>query len=289
MKIFDPDLLRTLVAFADTGTLARAAKIIGRTPSAVTAQMQRLEDLAGVPLLVAVGRRRSLTEAGERLVGHARGILAANRDAWLNISGAEADGRVGLGLTQDFADTELPSILNQFARTHPRVRIDLRIGRTAELSEDLSAGRIDVLVAMRQSVEPDEVAVIREPMLWLAAPDGLVRASSGDLPLAVLDPPCSFRDAALKTLDADARPFRIAATSPSLAGIAAAVRAGIAVTARTARWISPGIAIASADLALPPLPQAEFSVRVREGSASTAHRLADVLVNDLRFEKSVRQ
>jgi DNA-binding transcriptional LysR family regulator len=137
MKHFDPDLLRTLVAFADAGSLARAAASVGRTPSAVTAQMQRLEDSVGVALLEASGRGRTLTEAGDRLVSHARRILAANNEAWLSITGAAADGRIGLGVTQDFADTDLPGLLNLFARSHPRIRIDLRVGRSSELAEQL--------------------------------------------------------------------------------------------------------------------------------------------------------
>ena len=102
MKHFGTDLLETLVAFADAGTLARTAEIVGRTPSAVTAQMQRLGEIADVPLLEAVGRRRVLTDAGERLVGHARRILAAEQEALLSLAGAAADGNAGLGLTQDF-------------------------------------------------------------------------------------------------------------------------------------------------------------------------------------------
>ncbi len=283
MKNFDPALLETLVAFAETGTLVQAANIVRRTPSAITAQMQRLEEQTGVPLFVAAGRNRILTDAGERLVGHARGILAANREAWLGISGAAADGHIGLGMTQDFVDSGLPSTLNQFARTHPRVRIDLRIGRTVELAEDLSAKRIDVLIAMRRTVEQDEVAVIREKMLWLSASDGLVNSPSNELPVGVLDPPCGFREAALKALGAEQRAYRIAATSPSLSGISAAVRAGIAVTVRTSRWIDKSIKVAPKELGLPDLPEAEFSVRVREGSEAAAYLLADVLTDNLQL------
>jgi DNA-binding transcriptional LysR family regulator len=283
MRQFDPDLLQTLVAFADAGTLARAADIVGRTPSAVTAQVQRLEAMAGVPLLEAAGRRRVLTAAGERLVGHARRILAANREAWLSVSGAEADGRVGLGMTQDFADTDLPAILREFAGTHPRLRIDLRVGRTVELSADLSARRIDVLAAMRGAVEPDEVAVIRQPMRWLSATGGLVGRSGDEIPLAVLDPPCGFRDAALKALDAARLPYRIAATSPSLSGIMAAVLGGVAVSVRTPRSLVNGIAVAPRKMALPRLPDAEFSIRVRADSGDVAQRLAAVLAQRLRL------
>ena len=125
---------------------------------------------------------------------------------------------------------------------------------------------------------------MREPMQWLSAVDGLVGWSNGELPVAVLDPPCSFRDATFKALDADGRPYRIAATSPSLSGISAAVRAGIAVTVRTSRWISTGIALAPKALALPRLPKAEFSIRVREDSEEAAGRLAAVLASGLRLK-----
>ena len=104
METIDPDLLRTFLAFVDSGSLARASSVVGRSPSAVTAQMQRLEEVIGEPLLVRQGRGRELTAAGEDLVGHARRILAAHRDAWLSLKGARAEGRVSIGTTQDFAE-----------------------------------------------------------------------------------------------------------------------------------------------------------------------------------------
>jgi DNA-binding transcriptional LysR family regulator len=283
MKHFDPDLLRTLVAFADAGSLARAATSVGRTPSAVTAQMQRLEESVGVSLIEPAGRGRALTDAGERLVGHARRILAANNEAWLSITGAAADGRVAVGVTQDFVDADLPALLNLFARSHPRVRIDLRVGRSAELAEQLKDGHVDLLVSMRQAAAPDELAVIVEPMCWLMARDGLV-GPSDELPLALLDPPCGFRDAALRALEKLGKPYRLAATSPSLSGLRAAVRAGIAVTTRTARWMGPDIVEAPAHLRLPKLPKAEFSIRVRQGSDQPTLRLANVLAEGLKAQ-----
>jgi DNA-binding transcriptional LysR family regulator len=245
--------------------------------------MQRLEESVGVPLIEAAGRGRALTDAGERLVGHARRILAANNEAWLSITGAAADGRVAVGVTQDFADTDLPALLNLFARSHPRVRIDLRVGRSSELVEQLKEGRVDVLISMRQAATPDELAFIVEPMCWLMARDGLV-GPSDEIPLAVLDPPCGFRDAALQALEKLGKPYRLAATSHSLSGLRAAVRAGIAVTARTARWTGPDIVEAPPHLRLPRLPKAEFSIRVRQGSDEATLRLANVLAEGLKAE-----
>ncbi len=280
MDTLDPDLLRTFLAFVDGGSLARAAAIVGRSASAVTAQMQRLEEIVGAPLLAPAGRGRALTPAGEDLVGHARRILAVHREAWLSLKGARADGQVTLGATQDFAERTLPELLRPFARSHSRVRLDLRIGRTRELTQAFEEGAIDIVIAMRGAAEPGEIGVIREPMLWLGNAAGLV-AETGELPLALLDPPCGFRSAAIAALDAAGRPYRIAATSASLSGLRAAVRAGIAVTVRTARWLEEGIGDVGRRYALPELGMAEFSVRCRADGGAAARDLAALIADGL--------
>lgn len=277
MKDLDPALLRTLVTFADTGTLDRTARIVGRTPSAVTAQVQRLEATVGAPLLRALGRRRVLTPAGEHLVAHARRILAAHEDAWLCVRGITVEGHVGLGVTQDMADQVLPSVLNRFARSHPRVRLDVRVAMTADLMDAFQARRIDVLAGLLRDMDAGDVVVHRDPMRWLCADGGLVTASHQDVPVALLDPPCGFRDVALTALEAAGRPYRIAAVSQSLSGLWAVVRAGVAVTVRTIRWAGPGINVTQPGLGLPDLPSAAFSVRVRDDASAAARHLADLL------------
>lgn len=280
MDIFDPELLRTFLSFVDGGSLARAAKIVHRSPSAVTAQMQRLEELVGEPLLVAAGRGRALTPAGEELVGHARRILAAHREAWLSLKGARADGRVSIGATQDFADSVLPELIGAFARTHPRVRLELRIGRSGELSSAFEAGGVDVAITLRAGEMAHEVGVVREPMDWMCASGGLVVAGQ-ELPLALLDPPCGFRSAAIAALEQAGRPYRIAATSSSLAGLRAAVRGGVAVTLRTARWMGPGVGVAPDALGLPEAGEAAFSIRLRADADKPAADLARLVCEGL--------
>jgi DNA-binding transcriptional LysR family regulator len=285
MKVIDPELLRTFLAFADTGSLARAAAIVGRSASAVTAQMQRLEEIVGEPLLSAAGRGRVLSPTGEQLVSHARKILAAHREAWLGLKGTRADGHVSIGATQDFADSMLPNLLRDFARTHARVRLDLRVGRTIELAKAFEEGVIDILLAMRLVPAADEVGLLREPMLWLSASEGLA-TTHVELPVAFLDPPCGFRHAAMAALDAAGRSYRIAATSPSLSGLRAAVRGGIAVTVRTARFLNAGIVTAPDAYGLPDLPEAEFSIRLRADAAGPAGDLAQLLGDVLDAPRS---
>ena len=210
------------------------------------------------------------------MVGHARRILAAHDEAWQDISGSVSESRIRIGMTQDFADSDLPTHLNTFARLHSRVRIDLRVGKSSELVNDFSAGRIDLLLVMRLKTELDEIVAIKEPMIWLCVRNGLF-SEKDEIPLALLDPPCTFRDAAVSALETGGRPYRFAATSSSLSGVRAAVHAGLAITVRTARWVGNEIDHAPGYLKLPPLPDAEFCVRVKHDASEATFHLADVI------------
>ena len=77
----DLDLLRTFLAFADTGSFTMAADRVGRTQSAVSMQMKRLEEACGRALFEKAGRINRLTADGEVLVGYARRMLALNEEA----------------------------------------------------------------------------------------------------------------------------------------------------------------------------------------------------------------
>lgn len=282
MNLIDPDLLRTLVTFAETGSLARTARVVGRSPSAVTAQVQRLEEVVGEQLLKPDGRRRVLTVAGEEFVVHARRVLDAHRDAWLSLAGARAHGRIAIGVTQDFADSSLPALLERFGRTHPRVRMELRVGRSVELTKSFDDGALDILIAVRGEPHPMGIAVLSEPMIWVGSARGVLGMGMGtgigdEVPLALLDAPCAFRTAALAALDAEGRAYRIAATSGSLSGLRAAVAAGLAITARTPRWLGDALVNVGKAGVLPPLPEVKFTLALRRNSESPATDLAGLL------------
>lgn len=277
----EPDLLRTFVAFAESGSLARAAAAVGRTPSAVTAQVKRLEEAVGSPLLAPAGRGRVLTDTGLELLSIAREILDTQRRALLRLKGQRNAGQVSLAATQDFAESGLPPLLRLFASTHPRVKLAVRIGRTIEINEALAAGQVDVAIVMRGEPSPLEIGLVPEPTIWLAATDGLSIPPSDELPLALLDPPCGFRTAALAGLDKAGRTYRVAATSQSLAGLRAAVLAGFAVTLRTARWLGPGVSLAPASLNLPQTDTITFSIRLNVDATAPARDLAELLAAEL--------
>lgn len=284
MDYLEPDLLRTFLAIADTGSLARAATIVGRSASAVTAQMQRLEQDVGDLLLAPAGRGRVLTRVGEELVGHARHILAAHRQALLSLRGARAAGHLSIGVTQDFSESGLPDALRLFANSHPHVRLGVRVGRSLELSQAFDAGEADIALTMRMDANSKDHAVISEPMVWFGPSAGLVNKAEA-LPLALLDPPCGFRSAVLMALEEQDRPYSIMATSQSLSGLKTAVSAGLALTARTARWRGNNIGAADAALDLPALPEAVFSLRLKAGATPAARELADLLAETLTLSR----
>ncbi len=281
MTLFDPELLRTFIAVVDGGSLARASEIVGRSPSAVTAQMQRLQEAIGEPLLEPQGRGRSLTRAGQELVVHARRVLAAHREAWLAVKAAAHDGPLRLAATQDFTGSLLPDLLRTYARAAPRVTLELRIGRTGELTDQFERGEVDILLVMRQRPSADEIAVLRDDLIWLSSASGLAIPDK-PLPLAVLDAPCNFRQTAVAALEASGTPYRIGATSASLEGLLTAVRAGLAVTLRTARALGAGLVEAPVALRLPPAGACEFSLRLRSGAGRAAADLGAVLSEGLQ-------
>ena len=170
---FDLDFLRSFVAGVELGNFAKAAGRLGRSTSAVSAQMRKLESQAGIPLLRKAGRGLELTEAGELLLGYARRLLDLNDEAVSAIGEAVAEGSVRIGMQQDFAETVLPDVLGRFARAHRRVRIDAVVARNAELLADVAAGRLDFALAWRgegaSSVHAETVADV--PLCWVGPRD----------------------------------------------------------------------------------------------------------------------
>ena len=141
---FDIAFLRSYVAGIDLGSFARAADKVGRSTSAVSAQLKKLEEQAGMPLFRKDGRGLALTPAGEVLLGYARRLLELNDEAAVALRGAELEGWIRLGLQEDFGEALLPDVLGRFARAHPKVRIEAHVARNTALMEGLAMGQLDL-------------------------------------------------------------------------------------------------------------------------------------------------
>ncbi|WP_266156523.1 LysR substrate-binding domain-containing protein [Dyella silvatica] len=234
---FDLDVLRSFALGMELGSFAKAADRLGRSTSAVSAQLKKLEEQAGTPILRRLGRGMALTEAGEIMLTYARRLLELNDEAAAAIHGGELEGWIRLGMQEDFGEVLLPEVLGRFARAHPKVRIEARIARNTELLDRVSSGRLDLALAWDAGHGLPQVQHLGEvAMCWIgpAQSAGQWQRDSGEpLPLVTLEAPCILRTAAIDALDRAGIPWRIAFTSASLAGIWAAVAAGLGVALRT--------------------------------------------------------
>jgi DNA-binding transcriptional LysR family regulator len=286
----DMDVLRTFVTGFELGSFARAADRLGRSQSAVSTQLRKLEDQVGSPLVQKSGRGLALTTAGESLLSYAKRLLELNDEAVASVRGAEIEGWARLGLPQDFAESWLPPVLSRFAQAHPRVRVEVQVDRSLPLAEKILKGELDIAVLWGSDVKAphaERIADVR--MAWIGRPDwpGLQALGTEPLPLAAFAPPCVFRSAAVDALDNAGVPWRLVFTTPSLSGLWAAAEGGLGITARTTVGMPKTLAALDASaVGLPELPAVPLTlVRSEAEPAASVARLKDILVETI--EESV--
>jgi len=238
----DMDLLRTFVAGHELGSLGKAADRVGRSPSAVSLQLQKLERHLGRELLRKAGRGVELTDAGELFLGYARRLLDLNDETVGVMRGDVVQGQVRIGLPQDISESWLPGILSRFSRIYPDIKLEVQIERAAFLRKALEAGKLDIglvwALDKADRAAGEEVASL--PIRWIRSRT-FDSAKTSPLPLVVFENPCIFRTRATEALEAAGIPWRVVFTSPSLSGLWAAVEAGLGVTVRTSVGLPGGI------------------------------------------------
>nr|WP_277403569.1 LysR substrate-binding domain-containing protein [Achromobacter insuavis] len=288
---FDLDVLRSFVAGVELGSFGRAADRLGRSTSAVSAQLKKLEEQAGVPLLRKAGRGLTLTDAGETMLAYARRLLELNDQASVAVRGTRLQGRVRLGLQEDFGEILLPHVLGQFARAHPQVRIEARVARNAELLERVAAGELDLALAWdHDAARPHGVRLAELPLCWIGPavtdPAGAApaRDADGALPLVAFEAPCLFRSRATDALDRAGIAWTAAFISPSLAGLWAAASAGLGLMVRTPLGLPAGLRVlAPGEQGLPSLPPLSLSLYHAQGRPGpVAAALADIVQRGVR-------
>lgn len=282
MRNLDLDVLRSFVTGLDLGSFAKAAGRLGRSTSAISAQLKKLEEQIGSPVLQKSGRGLRLTPAGEVLLSYARRLLELNDTALLAVRGTQLNGQVRIGFQEDFGAGILTDVLGQFAKTHPSVSIEARIARNLELETAIQLDQLDLALAWQTTHMAQHPVLGRLPLYWLGDPT-LVETclqQRQPIPLVAFEAPCLMRNLAIDALDQAGLSWRIAFTSTSLNGIWSAVQAGLGVTVRS-------LAGKPAELAriarLPSLPDLGVCLlRSRPESNPALERLADIVQMRIR-------
>lgn len=278
----DLDTLRTLIVAHDRGGLTQAAEHLGRTPSAISLQMKRLQEDLGMPIFRKRGRGLALTESGEVALSYARRLLALNDELLDTMQGANLAGHIRVGCPQDFASI-LPSVLSHFASLYPRMQIELHIDGNAALVHAIDKARIDLAVVIGHEDHASAQTVGQLDIVWIAS-SGFRPPDKQPLPLAMLGPQCAFRRRAVEHLEAASIPYRISANSPSLNGLSAALLGGLGVTARTALDLPEGLESAESLHGLPALGSLPVTLhRYARSNGVAADRMASLLIKALEF------
>lgn len=253
----DLDLLRTFVAVADLNTFAAAAAAVCRTQSAVSQQMQRLEQLVGKELFARHGRNKLLTEHGIQLLGYARKILRFNDEACMSLMFSNLQGVLTLGASDESADTILPFLLNRISSVYPKLALDVSVKRNAFMVEMLNEHKVDLVVTTHRPGQFDCLTLRTSPTHWYCAAEYVLQKGE-PVPLVLLDDPSPFRDMVLTALNEASIPWRLAYVASTLPAVRAAVKAGLGVTARPVEMMSPDLRVLGKSDGLPALPDTEY-------------------------------
>lgn len=180
--------MRYVIAVAETNNFTRAAQRCLVVQSALSHQIARLEKELGARLFERTSRRVRLTAAGAAFLPAARQCLEAAERAAAEVAAAvgEVRGRLTLGLIPTVAAVDLPSVLKDFHRRHPKARVSLSVGASEDLVEQVRKGEIEVaflgipVTARPRGVQARELA--RERLIAVVSPDHpLAGESSVDL------------------------------------------------------------------------------------------------------------
>jgi DNA-binding transcriptional LysR family regulator len=273
----DLELLRTFLAVVDHHSFAEAGAQLARTQSSVTQHMQRLEQLVGVSLFEKRGRQKQLTEAGLQLLRNARQMLLLNDEALNGLRESTLSGVLRIGSPHDIADTILPPILSHIARSAPRLRLEIDVGRSPFLMEDLHRGKIDMVISTRQDASLEGFALRTSPVWWICSAQ-YIHNPGEPLPLILVDEPSIYRRYALEALERANIPWRQAYLASNLIGIKAATRAGLGVTARSMEMLGPDMRVLGETDGLPRLPDVTYHLWIRPNTVNPMVRRAYELI-----------
>ena len=277
---FEIDALRMIVVGTELGSFARASVQLGRSQSAISMQLKRLEEQAGHPLFQRSGRGLVPTEAGDALLVYARRIIELHDEAAAALGTTSSAATIRMGLPQDFFEDVMPDTITRFSKRHPGVHIEVRAGRNYALEDEVNSGRLEMAIAFFQPGRTKPGTLLASlPLSWFAGKCFLTSSyeKTERIPLVLYDHPCLFRQTALHALDRKGIPWRLSLTTPSLPGVWSALRFGHGVTARTAHRVPVDIREVGSKLNLPSLPPIELRMLARSDLPPAALELQAIL------------
>jgi DNA-binding transcriptional LysR family regulator len=244
----ESDLLRTFVAVAESGNFTKAGETVGRTQSAVSMQIKKLEDILGETLFERGSRGVNMTGHGIRLLDNARRIVMLLDDTAASIRLPALDGSVRIGISEEYINSTLPKALGAFAAVHPGVEVTVQQGVSMSNLAALDAGEIDIAVVFEPGGRTRNEVVMVDPTVWVTS-DQHGAHNRYPVPIATYtylkNGWCD--ELALKSLINRGIENRVAYISRTSSGLIAAVTSGLAIAPLTRSSIPAGCRELTAD------------------------------------------
>jgi DNA-binding transcriptional LysR family regulator len=278
--LYDTILLRTFAAVCDAGSFTKAARTVSLTQSAVSLHIKRLEEQVGARLIRRGADGVGPTEQGEVLLSYARRILALNTEAERRLGGKDAR-LIRIGVPEYFGLDKLSPLLRQFSTQNPTLRLQIELGIGPDIAALLEAGDLDLAILSREIGEGDGIALSRERRIWAAGPD-VHLAPDQPAPLALYPPNCRWRQVVLDELDRAGRSWTVVLQSSGIAGILAALDAGLAITIFPESRLPWTLHRLGEAAALPPLPDFEFVLRCSRTRSAMVETLAEMIAHNFQ-------
>ncbi len=275
--------LECLVAVAETKSFTRAAQRVGRTQSAVSQQILKLENFLNRKLFDR-SKQLTITPDGEVLLGYAKKIVSLNHELIDYFKYPELKGEVRFGLPEDFASVFLSEVLSEFSELHPRIMLHIECDLTIPLYEKFNHKEMDmVLVKMSRPEQfPNGIDVWSERLVWVGNPELFTINKEESTPLVLSPSPCVYRSRAIEALESAKRKWRIVFSSQSYASTIAAVKAGMGVTALPHNMVPEQLDVIDQDGLVPELEEIHVSLLKHDYDNSAVNSLEKFVLEKLK-------
>ena len=212
--------IRTFVAVARLNSFTKAAEQLGYVQSSITSQIQLLEKELGVRLFERLGKKISLTFAGEDFLLHSRQMINLLEKAKDSVSASDIPkGTLVIGAHESICAIKLPEILKEYKRRYPTVELIIKMGSWCHFGSLLRENEIDVAILIDHKISiPEFVVQLQksEPFVLLVSPNHPLAVKEkvysfdvANYPLLMTGEGCSWRALFQKTMEDSDRAFKL--------------------------------------------------------------------------------
>ncbi|MFL0796622.1 MAG: LysR family transcriptional regulator [Cellvibrionaceae bacterium] len=225
----DLDLIRCFITVVETGSFTLAGERIGRSQSAVSARIKKLEELLDVELLERNSREVSLTHHGQKLIPKAKKLLAEGEGLVAQMRSPVLSGEIRIGILEYIAPHRIPDILDSLRPKLPDADLTFRVGLSRKLLEEFDKGEIDIALALHNPERADSTPIAEDQMMWVCS-DSREEPITTSLPVCLMQAPCIYRKITDEVMENTQLDMTEVITANSILAVREAVASGLGVS-----------------------------------------------------------